>query len=40
MRNEIIHGYSTVDFEIVFKTVRDRLPQLIQLLEAALKKGG
>ena len=40
MRNEIIHGYSTVDFEIVFRTVKDRLPQLIGVLEAALRRNG
>ena len=37
MRNEIIHGYSTVDLEIVLKTVENRLPPLIRQLEAALK---
>jgi uncharacterized protein with HEPN domain len=37
MRNEIIHGYSTIDLEIVLKTVENRLPALIRQLEAALK---
>jgi uncharacterized protein with HEPN domain len=37
MRNEIIHGYSTVDLEIVLRTVQNRLPPLILQLEAALR---
>jgi uncharacterized protein with HEPN domain len=37
MRNEIIHGYSTVDLEIVLRTVQNRLPPLIQQLEAVLR---
>lgn len=37
MRNEIIHGYSTVDLEIVLRTVQNRLPPLIEQLEAALR---
>jgi len=37
MRNEIIHGYSTIDLEIVLKTVENRLPLLIRQLEAALR---
>ena len=40
MRNEIIHGYSTVDFDIVLRTVEDRLPQLIKQLEVALGERG
>ena len=35
--NEIIHGYSTIDLEIVLKTVETRLPLLIRQLEAALR---
>jgi uncharacterized protein with HEPN domain len=37
MRNEIIHGYSTIDLAIVLKTVENRLPLLIRQLEAALR---
>lgn len=37
MRNEIIHGYSTVDLEVVLRTVEKRLPLLIRQLEAALR---
>ena len=38
MRNEIIHGYSTVDLEILLRTVEQRLPRLIEQLETALGK--
>lgn len=37
MRNEIIHGYATVDLEVVLRTVDRRLPELIRQLEAALR---
>lgn len=37
MRNEIIHGYASVDPEIVLRTIRENLPPLIRQLEAALK---
>ena len=36
MRNEIIHGYASVDLEIVLRTIRGNLPALIRQLEAAL----
>jgi uncharacterized protein with HEPN domain len=36
MRNEIIHGYATVDVEIVVRTIRGSLPGLIEQLERAL----
>jgi len=36
MRNEIIHGYSSVDLDIVVRTVRENLPVLIRQLEDAL----
>ena len=38
MRNEIIHGYSTIDLEILLRTVEQRLPHLIAQPEAALEK--
>jgi uncharacterized protein with HEPN domain len=38
MRNEIIHGYSSVDLEIVVKTIKENLPALIRQLEEALKR--
>jgi uncharacterized protein with HEPN domain len=37
MRNEIIHGYSSVDLDIVVKTIAEDLPPLIRQLEIALK---
>ena len=37
MRNEIIHGYATVDLAVVLRTVDRRLPKLIAQLEAALR---
>ena len=36
MRNEIIHGYSSVDLEIVVTTVSENIPTLIRQLEDAL----
>ena len=37
LRNEIIHGYASVDPEIVLRTIRENLPPLIRKLEAALE---
>lgn len=39
MRNEIIHGYASVDPEIVLRTIRENLPPLIRQLETALGDG-
>jgi uncharacterized protein with HEPN domain len=36
MRNKLFHGYNQVDLGILWDTVTDDLPQLIQELEAAL----
>lgn len=36
MRNKLIHGYDMVDLNILWDTVTDDLPRLIQELEAAL----
>jgi uncharacterized protein with HEPN domain len=36
MRNKLIHGYDQVDLGILWDTVTDDLPHLIQELEAAL----
>jgi len=36
MRNEIIHGYATVDLEVVLRTIDENLPSLVRQLEAAL----
>ncbi len=34
MRNRLSHGYDTIDFPIVWKTVREDLPNLYRLLKA------
>ena len=36
MRNQLIHAYHRVDLDIVWRTARDALPDLIQQLEALL----
>ena len=36
MRNRLIHGYFDINLDILWATVQDSLPPLIQLLEAAL----
>lgn len=33
MRNRIAHGYNELDFDIVWRTVRDYLPELIRSLD-------
>jgi uncharacterized protein with HEPN domain len=35
MRNRLSHGYDTIDFEIVWKTVCNVLPTLYLLVNAA-----
>lgn len=37
MRNRLIHGYFDVDLNIVWHTVTDELPPIIQQLEKSLK---
>ncbi len=37
IRNRLIHGYDTVDLEVVWKTVRESLPAFIRALEEALE---
>jgi uncharacterized protein with HEPN domain len=37
MRNRLIHGYDTVDFDILWTIIRDDLPQLIKQLEKILE---
>jgi len=39
LRNRLIHGYDSVDFDILWKTVVDDLPPLIAALDACLKTG-
>ena len=37
LRNRLIHGYDSVDFDILWQIVRDDLPPLIAALEKALE---
>ncbi|SJM95733.1 conserved hypothetical protein [Crenothrix polyspora] len=36
MRNRIAHGYFKVDFELVWKTIHEDLPELHQLISQLL----
>ena len=36
MRNKLIHGYDTVDLDILWDTVKNELPALIEALEEAV----
>lgn len=36
MRNRIIHGYDTVDFDILWAVIQDDLPTLVEQLRKAL----
>jgi uncharacterized protein with HEPN domain len=37
LRNRLIHGYDSVDFDILWQIVSDDLPRLIAALEEALE---
>ncbi len=37
LRNRLIHGYEDVDLDVVWQTVSEDLPNLIEALENALK---
>lgn len=37
MRNRLIHGYDQVDLQVLWDTITDDLPPLVQELEKALK---
>ena len=37
MRNRLIHGYSSVDLKLLFDTVTDDLPALIDALVEAIR---
>jgi uncharacterized protein with HEPN domain len=39
MRNVVVHDYADVDLSLVWKTVREDLPGLIERLNAILKEG-
>ncbi len=38
IRNRLIHGYEDVDLDIVWQTVTEDLPQVIEILEKALEQ--
>jgi len=40
MRHKLIHGYRTVDLDILWDVVRNDLPQLVALLDSYLADGG
>ncbi len=37
MRNAVAHGYSKVDYQVVWKTIQNDLPDLYRLIKAAQK---
>lgn len=37
LRNRIVHGYASVDYEIIWETIKYNIPYLIKKLEKALK---
>jgi uncharacterized protein with HEPN domain len=38
MRNRMVHGYDTIDLDVVWDTVKNSLPPLIPQLESALDR--
>jgi len=40
MRNKLIHGYDVIEFAIVYDTVCDDLPSLVQQLDAIIQQTG
>ena len=40
LRNRLIHGYDSVDFDILWQVVTTDLPQLLQALDDALNSSG
>lgn len=40
MRHHLVHGYDTVNLDIVWDVVRNRVPPLIERLEGALRERG
>ena len=37
MRNRVVHGYDAVDLDIVWTTARERIPQLLALIEPLIQ---
>lgn len=38
MRDKLIHDYFGVDYEIVYKTIKDKLPEFKKQIEEILQK--
>jgi uncharacterized protein with HEPN domain len=38
MRNRVAHGYWEIEFDIVWNTVRDELPKLVDSIDTVLKQ--
>ena len=36
LRNRIVHGYASVDYQIIFETIQDDIPKLVGDIDAAL----
>ena len=36
MRHRLVHGYFKIDFEVVWSTVKDDLPKVIELIESLI----
>ena len=39
MRNRLVHGYNSVDLDVLWDTIEDDLPSLIAQLEQILGEG-
>jgi len=39
LRNRLIHGYDSVDFDILWQIINRDLPQLISVLETTISRG-
>lgn len=37
LRNRIVHGYASVDYEIIWETIKNNIPYLISNLQKVLK---
>ncbi len=36
MRNRLVHGYTQIDYDVVWRTIREDLPKLSRFLEREL----
>ena len=37
MRNRLVHGYDVIDLDLLWRTVREDLPPLMEALQGALE---